>query len=249
MIELPYLDIRTPFPPVSEALNDPNGLLAYGATLDPFRLFEAYSNGIFPWFSDDEPILWWSPNPRAIIELDNFHVSKSLQKLIRQARYTVTLNNAFTDVIAACATIPRCHPHGEEPSSETWITKDMIEAYTQLHIAGIAHSVEVWDEDNTLAGGLYGVAVGGVFCGESMFHKRPNTSKLAMCALVNHMRKNNLGFIDCQLPTEHLSSLGAITLPRDTFISRLQKHNATIDSQGHLLSAYKRCWQSGNLTP
>lgn len=249
MIELPYLDVHSPFPPVTEALEDPNGLLAYGATLDPFRLFDAYSKGIFPWFSDDEPILWWSPTPRAIIELDNFHVSKSLKKLIRQQRYTLSLNQAFKDVIEACATIPRRRPDDNTMSSDTWITEDMVKAYTQLHEAGIAHSVEVWDLNNELAGGLYGVAVGEVFCGESMFHKQPNASKLAMYGLVSHMKKHNLAFIDCQLPTEHLQSLGAVGQPREVFISRLQKHNATLDEDGRLLPPYQRCWQRGNISP
>lgn len=249
MIELPYLNPETPFPSVEKALSEPNGLLAYGATLDAPRLFSAYSNGIFPWFSDDEPILWWSPNPRAIIELDEFHVSKSLRKLINKKRYTITLNQAFDNVIAACAHIPRKNPHDDAPSTETWIVDDMITAYTRLHGAGIAHSVEVWDESKSLVGGLYGVAVGGVYCGESMFHRQPNTSKLAMYALVTHMKSHDMAFIDCQLPTEHLGSLGAKVLPRSTFIHRLQQHNATLDNDGRLIASYRTRWQGGNITP
>ena len=126
MIELPYLDVETPFPPVSTALSEPNGLLAYGATLDAPRLFNAYSNGIFPWFSDDEPILWWSPDPRAIIELDDFHLSRSLKKLANRRQYTVTLNQSFDEVIEACASIPRMNPHSDAPTTETWIVDDMI---------------------------------------------------------------------------------------------------------------------------
>ncbi|AYA64210.1 leucyl/phenylalanyl-tRNA--protein transferase [Alteromonas sp. RKMC-009] len=249
MIELPYLNVDTPFPPVSTALKEPDGLLAYGATLDAPRLFQAYSNGIFPWFSDDEPVLWWSPDPRAIIELDGFHVSKSLKKLAKRKQYRVTLNEDFYAVIRACSSIPRYRPDSKELSSDTWITGDMITAYERLHRAGIAHSVEVWNEDNQLAGGLYGVAVGGVFCGESMFHKEPNTSKLAMLALVKHMQNHNLAFIDCQLPTEHLQSLGAQTVPRSTFIDRLRHHNATIDEDGRITASYRSSWQGGNITP
>jgi len=249
MIELPYLDVETPFPPVSTALSEPNGLLAYGATLDAPRLFNAYSNGIFPWFSDDEPILWWSPDPRAIIELDDFHLSRSLKKLANRRQYTVTLNQSFYEVIEACASIPRMNPHSDAPTTETWIVDDMITAYKRLHQAGIAHSVEVWDEQNNLAGGLYGVAIGEIFCGESMFHRQPNTSKLAMYALVTHMKKHQLAFIDCQLPTEHLASLGAKTLPRSTFIERLRKQNGTLDEDGRITAEYRYRWQGGNITP
>ena len=138
------------------------------------RLFSAYSQGIFPWFSDDEPLLWWSPDPRAIIELDNFVASKSLKKLARKQKYTVTLNYAFDRVIEACSSTPRKNPNTGELNSETWITDDMIGAYRQLNGLGLAHSVEVWDGE-TLVGGLYGVGIGKVYCGESMFHRESNT--------------------------------------------------------------------------
>lgn len=248
MIELPYLNDDTPFPAVSQALDEPNGLLAFGGSLDINRLFTAYSNGIFPWFSDDEPILWWSPSPRAIIPLDNFHCSTSLRKLARKAIYTVTLNHAFEQVVNACATIPRAHPGKAEMSSDTWITDDMIHAYTNLHQAGLAHSVEVWEESR-LVGGLYGVAVGNVFCGESMFHYKSNTSKLAMLALVTHMKRHQLAFIDCQLPTEHLTSLGAIEVEREVFINRLAAHNHTVDGAGKLTEKYRKVWAAQDLTP
>ena len=248
MIELPYLHEDTPFPPVNEALDDPNGLLAFGGTLDINRLFNAYSHGIFPWFSDQEPILWWSPTPRAIIVPDAFCCSKSLRKLARKAIYNVTMNHAFTDVINACATIPRVHPGSTEMSSDTWITEDMQRAYIRLHQAGLAHSVEVW-EGNNLVGGLYGVAVGKVFCGESMFHFKNNTSKLAMLALVNHMKANQMAFIDCQLPTEHLTSLGAVEVSRDAFISRLAAHNQTLDGSGKLSDQYRKVWSRQDITP
>jgi len=248
MIALPYLDIDTPFPPVSEALDDPNGLLAFGADLSAQRLFSAYSSGIFPWFSDDEPLLWWSPNPRSIIELDEFVCSKSLRKLARQKRYKVTLNNAFDSVINACANIPRKNPNSQAPSQDTWITEDMQKAYSYLHQLGLAHSVEVWDGEE-LVGGLYGVGVGKVYCGESMFHKQSNTSKLAMLALVEHMKRNKMAFIDCQLPTDHLSSLGAKTIFRNEFIEKLQTSNHTLTDEGSLTDEYKHQWHPQVITP
>ncbi|MBD3584337.1 leucyl/phenylalanyl-tRNA--protein transferase [Salinimonas sp. HHU 13199] len=243
MIELPYLTQYTPFPPVSSALTEPNGLLAFGGDLSVRRLLSAYSQGIFPWFSDNEPLLWWSPDPRAIIELNQFHCARSLRKLIRQKRYIVTLNQCFSDVINLCATIPRQDLHSSDASSATWITDAMKNAYIQLHEAGFAHSIEVWDANSELAGGLYGVAVGNVFCGESMFHKKPNTSKLAMYALVKHMQTHGLAFIDCQMPTEHLASLGAITVSREDFISRLKDHSQTLDETGDRMPTYRQCWQ------
>lgn len=249
MIELPYLTQFSPFPPVHTALDEPNGLLAFGADLSEGRLFEAYSKGIFPWFSEQEPLLWWSPDPRSIIELDHFHASKSLRKLVRQQRYQVTLNHAFDKVIAACSTIPRRHPDSDTVSTDTWITSEMQQAYVRLHQAGLAHSVEVWDNNGHLAGGLYGVGVGRIFCGESMFHKATNTSKLAMYALVNHMQNKGMAFIDCQLPTEHLTSLGAQTISREAFISRLREHNETLDSSGNISPEYARHWQKQVITP
>lgn len=242
MISLPFLDIDTPFPSPSTALTDPDGLLAYGADLSVPRLFNAYSQGIFPWFSDGEPILWWSPEPRAIIELENFHVSKSLSKLIKQKKFRVSLNCAFLQVIKACASIPRAKLNGEGTSTDTWITKDMQQAYLDMHKMGLAHSVEIWHQD-ALVGGLYGIGIGEVFCGESMFHTMSNTSKLAMNALVTHMKANNMAFIDCQLPTEHLMSLGATSVSREQFLSRLAQHNTTLDEEGYLLPAYEKIWQ------
>ncbi len=247
MIEIPFLQQNSPFPDVSTALTDPDGLLAFGGGLDVNRLFTAYSQGIFPWFSIDEPILWWSPNPRAIIYLDEFHISRSLRKLVSKRRYIVTMDMAFKDVIGHCASIPRHHP-GDNTHNGTWITEEMRQAYCDLHEAGLAHSVEVWEQD-MLVGGLYGVAVGKVFCGESMFHTKPNTSKLALLALVNHMRAHQLAFIDCQLPTPHLTSLGAKTVPRDQFIQELKEHNSTCDDDGYLLDAYCAIWQEQDITP
>ena len=248
MLALHYIESNAPFPPVHEALDDPNGLLAFGGDLSPQRLFSAYSQGIFPWFSEDEPLLWWSPDPRAIINLDDFCVSKSLKKLVRQRKYTVTLNHAFDRVIDTCSAIPRVTQSGSGVSNETWITDDMKAAYSQLHGLGIAHSVEVW-ENEELVGGLYGVGIGKVYCGESMFHKKSNASKLAMVALVEHMRSQQMAFIDCQLPTDHLASLGARTVSRNDFIKTLRENNQTVNSQGELSSEYIQRWRPRVITP
>jgi leucyl/phenylalanyl-tRNA--protein transferase len=248
MIALHYIEEGAPFPPVHTALSEPNGLLAFGADLSPARLFSAYSQGIFPWFSDDEPLLWWSPDPRAIIELDDFIVSKSLKKLARQQKYKVTLNHAFERVIDACSSIPRKRTDGNDMSTETWITDDMMMAYTQLHGLGLAHSVEVW-EDDMLVGGLYGVGIGNIFCGESMFHVKSNTSKLAMMSLVQHMKSHDMAFIDCQLPTDHLESLGAKAISRNTFIEKLRINNHTLNDKGELSDEYIERWQAKVITP
>lgn len=245
MTELPYLNVNTPFPPRYMALEEPDGLLAYGADLSPRRLLNAYTNGIFPWFSEGEPILWWSPSTRAIIPLDHFHISTSLHKLIKQNRYRVSLNEDFKSVIEQCAKIPRIQDG--EVSNATWICEQMIFAYHHLHEIGLCHSVEVWSAD-TLVGGLYGVAVGNVFCGESMFHLAPNTSKLAMAYLVSHMKEHNLAFIDCQLPTKHLSSLGAIEIPRENFMEQLQNNNQTLDEQNNICANYRSIWQAKQLS-
>lgn len=241
MIELPFISDNSPFPNASDALKEPNGLLAFGGDLSIKRLYFAYSQGIFPWFNEGEPILWWSPSPRALIDLDTFHCSSSLKKLIRKQRYTVTMNHAYEDVINQCATIPRQDLCTEDRNDKTWITTDMRKAYIELHLAGLSHSVEVWRHEE-LVGGLYGVAIGGVFCGESMFHIESNTSKLAMYALVEHMKSYKLGFIDCQLPTEHLGSLGAKPVNRQTFLDRLSKQNFTLDAQGLLSERYTSIW-------
>lgn len=248
MIALHYIENNAPFPSVDTALDEPNGLLAFGADLSPSRLFSAYSQGIFPWFSDDEPLLWWSPNPRAIIELDDFVASKSLLKLARKRRYRVTLNQSFEKVIDACSSIPRKNPNNDGVSNETWITEEMVQAYCHLHGLGIAHSVEVWDNE-TLVGGLYGVGIGKVFCGESMFHTQSNTSKLAMYALVKHMQSHNMAFIDCQLPTDHLCSLGAKAITRDLFIDKLYENNQTLNDDGSLSEHYLAQWQPKEITP
>lgn len=215
MIELFQLDKSLHFPPPAHALTDPPGLLAFGGDLSVNRLLHAYQQGIFPWFSVNEPILWWSPDPRGILPLDNFSVSKSLRKFIRKTSLRVTVNQRFDEVIYACAKVKR-------QSSGTWITDDMINAYIELHRCGSAHSIEVWD-DEELVGGLYGVTPGNVFCGESMFHYATNASKLAMFYLVELLRQNGCEFIDCQLQNDHLASLGCIEIPRAEFLNKLKE--------------------------
>jgi leucyl/phenylalanyl-tRNA--protein transferase len=217
MITLTKLDKKLVFPPADVALNEPNGLLAFGGDLSADRLLLAYSSGIFPWFSQNEPIMWWSPDPRGVLPINNFKCSKSLKKFARNCDYQITINSAFDEVIDECATIPR-------DDSGTWITREMINAYKNLHQLGHAHSVEVWSE-NALVGGLYGVVVGKVFCGESMFHKATNATKLAMLSLVELLKSRGAEFIDCQMQNTHLASLGCIEVPRDKFLTMLQQQN------------------------
>lgn len=229
MIQLHQLDNSYSFPSVTKALSEPNGLLAFGGDLSIGRLAVAYQQGIFPWFNQGEPILWWSPSPRAILELHQFHCSRSLKKLVNKQAYQVTINHAFDKVIDACASIPRkaLNP-SEENQSATWITNSMIAAYKQLHRAGIASSIEVWD-GKVLVGGLYGVTQGAVFCGESMFHRVNNASKLAFWGLVQHMLRHKLAFIDCQLENPHLMSLGCKTVSRSAFLDKL-KHAQALET-------------------
>ena len=218
-IYIPWLnkaDYR--FPPVNQALTQPNGLLALGGDLNCERLIQAYRNGIFPWFSQGEPIMWWSPDPRTVLTPKGFHLSRSLAKFIRKTKLLVTLNQSFDQVINQCASITR-------DDAGTWITDDMIEAYKRLHQNGQAHSVEVWD-DNTLVGGLYGVGIGQVFCGESMFHTQTNASKLAFYCLAKLMEPLPFALIDCQMHTPHLESLGARNIPREQFIPVLKKNQS-----------------------
>jgi leucyl/phenylalanyl-tRNA--protein transferase len=226
MIELFKLNHTNHFPAVDFALSEPNGLLAFGGDLSVSRLISAYRLGIFPWFGDEDPYLWWSPDPRGILELDKFHASKTLRKSLRKNEYQVTLNKNFLGVIKQCSQIPRKAAglrQGDQTSTQTWITDEMVQAYIKLHEAGYAHSIEVWYKED-MVGGLYGVAVGGVFCGESMFHSRTDASKVGLYALVKHMRNSNMGFIDCQMETPHLATLGCETVSRDSFIKRLKHY-------------------------
>ena len=203
------------FPDISLAMADPNGLLAAGGDLSPKRLMEAYSRGIFPWFEEGQPVLWWSPDPRMVLLPEDLRVSKSLQKILNKPHYTVTLDEAFAEVITCCAQ-PR------EESLGTWITDEMQTAYTQLFEAGHAHSVEVW-RDGDLVGGLYGVALGQLFFGESMFSFESNTSKIALVNLVKQLQEWNYKLIDCQISSEHLESLGAIEISREKFRQQLHE--------------------------
>ena len=214
MLKLHQLDEQLYFPAAEAALSEPNGLLAFGGDLSVERLLLAYQNGIFPWFSEGEPILWWSPDPRGVMPLDAFHCSQSLKKLIRKQRFHVSINTQFEAVIERCANIPRA-------DNGTWITEKMIDAYKQLHRSGHAHSLEVWD-GKTLVGGLYGVAVGGVFCGESMFSDVSNASKVAYWYLVDLLKKSGAQFIDCQMQNPHLESLGCVEVTRGVFTKMLK---------------------------
>lgn len=201
------------FPATEQALEDPNGLLAVGGDLEPETLVAAYRRGIFPWFDDGQPILWWTPSPRAVLFPEQLHISKSLRKTLRRSRWRLDCDRAFKDVIAACAA-PRAQEQG------TWITRDMSVAYSRLHELGIAHSVEVY-EDDALIGGLYGVRLGRVFFGESMFSRRPDASKVALTALCWLGADGALDLIDCQMETEHLLRMGASSVPRTEFEKRL----------------------------
>lgn len=203
------------FPPVEQAFDDPPGLLAAGGDLRPDRLLAAYARGIFPWYDDDSPILWWSPEPRMVLRPGEVHVSRSLAKLIRQDRYHITMDSAFTDVIRQCAGL-RADREG------TWITEEMQAAYSELHRLGHAHSVEIWQADD-LVGGLYGIAMGKLFFGESMFSLAPSASKVAFVALARQLQQWGFALIDCQMPTDHLQSLGAREMSRAKFQDVLQR--------------------------
>lgn len=207
---IPWLEPDDPFPAVTQALKRPNGLLAAGADLTVERLIEAYRLGIFPWYGAGEPILWWSPDPRMVLVPTELEISRSLGKTLRNRAYQVRFDTAFRGVMQACAE-PR------EGQAGTWITEEMIEAYCRLHDAGWAHSVETWI-DGELAGGLYGVAIGRMFYGESMFSRARDASKIALVHLVRHLERSQFQLIDCQMATTHLASLGAREIPRVRFV-------------------------------
>jgi len=210
---IPWLERDTPFPPLEAALKRPNGLLAAGGDLSPERLLDAYRHGIFPWFSEGEPILWWSPDPRMVLVPGELRVTRSLAKTLRNREYEVRLDTAFAGVVAGCAA-----PRPDQPG--TWITPEMRAAYHRLHSLGYAHSVETWI-DGALAGGLYGVAIGRMFYGESMFSRSRDASKIAFVHLVAFLAERGFGMIDCQMHTAHLESLGACEIPRADFARRL----------------------------
>ncbi len=201
------------FPETTLALAEPNGLLAAGGDLSPGTLLAAYERGIFPWYQAPQPILWWSPDPRSVILPGQLHLSRSLRRELRKNRYTITFDRAFEAVVRCCA-------ETREDGLGTWIDEDMVQAYCALHRRGYAHSIEVWD-DGDLVGGLYGVALGTAFFGESMFSRRSNTSKIALVALVTQLEKAGFGLFDCQVESPHMNSMGAINLPRLDFERRL----------------------------
>lgn len=211
-IYLTELDNTFNFPSPYKALTDPNGLLAFGGDLDPMRILNGYHQGIFPWYGPGEPILWWSPSPRAVFDPSTFQPSKSLKKFQRKHNYQVTLNQATERVINLCSST--------RPASETWLNEDMQAAYIELANLGYCHSVEVWHEDE-LIGGLYGISVGLLFCGESMFSLKDNASKIALWYLCNHLKTKQGQLIDCQIMNPHLASLGAFEIERDAFMQKL----------------------------
>ena len=194
------------------SLSEPSGLLGVGGDLAVDRLLLAYRQGIFPWYSDTQPILWWSPDPRMVLETEALTVPRSLGKRIRQRRYRITLDTAFDQVIRNCKAAPRPGQDG------TWLTAEMITAYIRLHHAGHAHSVEAWDADGTLVGGLYGVAIGKLYCGESMFTHAPDASKVAFVHLVRQLHRWGFPIVDCQVYTDHLARFGATEIPRDQYL-------------------------------
>ena len=212
---LTILKKNSPFPPVTQSMDEPNGLLAAGGDLSIERLLLAYSLGIFPWYSEEEPILWWSPVPRTVFLLDQYRPSKSLCRLIRKSNISVTLNHCFESVIDHCAAIRKSQPG-------TWISKDIRQAYLHLHQAGYAHSIEAW-ENGQLIGGIYGVSIGKMFCGESMFSERPNGSKIALSCLIGYLRQYGFPMIDCQVENPHLMSLGAFNIKRSDYLETLNQ--------------------------
>jgi leucyl/phenylalanyl-tRNA--protein transferase len=221
---IPWLADSAEFPPVERALDDPNGLLAAGGALTPEWLLAAYRRGIFPWYSGDQPILWWSPDPRLVLIPAQIKISRSLAKTLRQQRFEVRFDTAFAAVVKACAQ-PR------EPSGGTWITPAMQAAYLRMHEIGYAHSVETWCGDE-LVGGLYGIELGRAFFGESMFSRRSDASKVALAHLARHLESRGFAMIDCQMTTPHLLSLGAREMPRRAFCEHLATLTSADDAPG-----------------
>ncbi len=213
---IPWLaDTEVDFPPVHTALDEPNGLLAAGGNLSTSTLLKAYQSGIFPWYNAPDPILWWSPDPRTVLIPGNIHISGSMKKVLRKNPFTITCDKAFKEVMRGCAGI-------RNYTDQTWISQEIIEAYFQLHQQGFAHSIEAW-QDSELVGGVYGVAIGCMFYGESMFSKKPNASKTAFIKLAQMLEHCGFELIDCQVHSEHLETLGACKIPRNEFLQLLNK--------------------------
>ncbi|MCR3901388.1 leucyl/phenylalanyl-tRNA--protein transferase [Aeromonas hydrophila] len=219
------------FPDPEHALEEPNGLLAIGGDLSPARLLAAYHKGIFPWNEPHQPLLWWSPDPRGVIRPEQLHIGRTLRKFIRDTSFDISIDRAFNEVIAACAA-PR------RSASGTWISTPMIDAYRQLHRLGHAHSIEIWQEGQ-LQAGLYGLSLGRVFCGESMFSRIDNGAKLAMVALCRHFARHDGALIDCQMQNDFLATLGIEEWPRRQFLTTL----AQLSRQP--LAA--NCWETGSI--
>lgn len=222
MIQIPYLQNELSFPPVESAT--PDGLLAYGGDLSPNRLLLAYKSGIFPWYNSSDPILWWSPDPRLVLFLDEFILRKSLKK--RMKHFEVRYDTAFAQVMQECGSISRDGQNG------SWIIPEVIEAYGVLHDMGYAHSIEAW-QDGKLVGGLYGVVIGKMFYGESMFAKVSDASKVAFASLIERLKKEGFEMIDCQIPSPHLKSLGAREISRKEFMKHLQNQIYKDFAPGH----------------
>lgn len=237
-MRIPWLDSPSPlFPPTQMALEEPNGLLAAGGKLSEEWLVAAYSQGIFPWFSDGEPVLWWSPSPRMVLTPDQFHVGRTLRKLLKKPIWThVSFDSAFEEVIQNCADI-------ERNQDGTWITLEMEQAYFDMHKAGLAHSVEVWNEQH-LVGGLYGITIGSVFFGESMFSITSGASKIAFYFLNQLLNQNGLSMIDCQVHTQHLESFGAKEIPRQKFETALKQG---ISQKGFSTDIWEHVFKNGAL--
>jgi leucyl/phenylalanyl-tRNA---protein transferase len=225
---LNWLQTGDPFPPVDSALTEPNGLLCAGLELTAKRVLSAYEHGIFPWYNEGQPVLWWSPDPRMVLKPADFKLHRSLRKTLRNAHYEIRVDRHFADVMRGCAEL--------RPDQDgTWITEAIIDTYSQLHRAGFAHSVECW-MDGELAGGLYGIALGRVFFGESMFMRRTDASKIAFAHLVAQLKRWHFELIDCQQETEHLASFGAKPIPRKHFVAelvRLVHSNARVPRTGN----------------
>jgi leucyl/phenylalanyl-tRNA--protein transferase len=215
---------ESPFPPVASALAEPDGLLAWGGGLEPARLLNAYRAGIFPWYSSDQPILWWSPARRCVLPPGRVHVSRRLARVLRQQRYRLSVDTAFARVVAGCA-LPR------KQQESTWITPEMASAYQALHRLGYAHSVEVWT-DEQLVGGIYGVSLGRMFFGESMFSQARDASKVALVTLCEGIAQWGFSWLDCQVCNPHLQRMGAVEISRERFCAALQDNAAEVDRRG-----------------
>jgi len=218
---------ETQFPSPNSASEE--GLVAVGGEITTKRVLSAYRQGIFPWYSEDQPVLWWSPEPRAILYPDGIKISRSLKKTLRHSKYSITADTAFSEVVKACA-----GPRIQSPTGGTWITAEMMDTYNQLHQLGYGHSIEVWDEEK-LVGGLYGLSLGSAFFGESMFSHQSDASKLALVYLAKFSKSSCIDFIDCQLPTNHLASMGAINISRKEYLRILE---AALKHQDQT-----KCWQ------